>query len=81
LNAAVPSYVNWNLLEHAYGAAPLRAAFQQQPADFRVAELLGFEPDGPGEHLLPRVAQSGLTTFAAPAILGRHFTVVRRDTA
>ncbi|MGV3591027.1 MAG: tRNA pseudouridine(13) synthase TruD [Gammaproteobacteria bacterium] len=81
MNAAVPSYRDWDSLERAFGAPPLRALFKQQPADFHVDEVLGFEPDGHGEHLLLHVEKTGLTTFEAQAVLARHFGVALRDTA
>jgi tRNA pseudouridine13 synthase len=81
VNAAVSSYLNWNSLEHAFGAPVLRAGFKLQPEDFRVDEELGFEPDGAGEHLLLSIEKTGLTTFEAQAILARHFNVALRDTS
>jgi tRNA pseudouridine13 synthase len=81
MNAAVPGYVHWNTLERAFGAPPLHAVFKQQVEDFRVDEVLGFEPDGAGEHLLLCIEKTGLTTFEAQAILARHFNVALRDTA
>jgi tRNA pseudouridine13 synthase len=81
VNAAVVPYTNWDALAHAYGTPVLRAAFKQQVEDFHVEELLGFEPDGAGEHLLLSIEKAGLTTFDAQAILARHFHVPVRDTA
>jgi tRNA pseudouridine13 synthase len=81
MNTAVATYQEWDSLEHAFGAPPLRALFKQQPGDFHVDEILGFEPDGKGEHLLLHVEKTGLTTFDAQAVLARHFGVALRDTA
>ncbi len=72
--------LGWNTLERAFGAPVLRAAFKQRPEDFQVDELLGFEPDGAGDHLLLHVEKIGLTTFDAQHILARHFRVPLRDT-
>lgn len=81
MNAAVPTYREWDSLERAFGTPPLHAIFKQQPEDFYVDEILGFEPDGSGEHLLLHVEKTGLTTFDAQAVLARHFGVALRDTA
>ena len=81
MNAAVPVYTNWDDLEHAFGEPVLHAAFKQHPADFYVDEILGFEPDGAGEHLLLHIEKTGLSTFEAQAIIARHFKVALRDTA
>ncbi|MDY6982098.1 MAG: tRNA pseudouridine(13) synthase TruD [Pseudomonadota bacterium] len=81
MNAAVPTYREWDSLERAFGTPPLRALFKQRPEDFCVDEILGFEPDGNGEHLLLHVEKTGLTTFDAQAVLARHFGVALRDTA
>lgn len=37
-------------LPRAYGAPPLTATLRSTPEDFRVEEILGYEPDGEGEH-------------------------------
>ncbi|MCC6597064.1 MAG: tRNA pseudouridine(13) synthase TruD, partial [Rhodanobacteraceae bacterium] len=38
------------VLPHAHGGPPLLAELRREPGDFRVEEVLGFEPDGSGEH-------------------------------
>lgn len=81
MNAAVPAYQAWDTLPRAFGSAVMHAAFKQQAEDFRVDEVLGFEPDGAGEHLLIHVEKAGLTTFEAQALLARHCNVPLRDTA
>lgn len=43
-------------------APPLRARFRVVPEDFQVEELLGFEPDGVGEHLLVWTEKRGANT-------------------
>jgi len=67
-------------LAWAYGGPVLRAGFKQVPEDFWVEELLGFSPDGVGEHLFVEIEKSGLTTFEAQALLARHFRLPLRDT-
>lgn len=81
MNASVAPYIRWDALAHAFGAPVLHAGFKQRPEDFQVDELLGFEPDGDGEHLLLQVEKVGLTTFDAQSLLARHFDVAVRDTA
>ncbi|HUA80431.1 MAG TPA: tRNA pseudouridine(13) synthase TruD [Dyella sp.] len=39
-------------LPRAYGTPPLTAVLRRAPEDFRVEEMLGYEPDGEGEHAL-----------------------------
>lgn len=38
------------------------AIFKREPDDFQVQELLGFEPDGEGEHLFVLIRRRGMTT-------------------
>ncbi len=54
------------------------ARFKQSPEDFRVREILGFEPAGQGEHLLLRVEKTGLTTDRLIDQLARHLGIHRR---
>lgn len=44
------------------GAPRLRARFRVAPEDFEVEEVLGFEPDGPGEHLFLWIEKRGANT-------------------
>jgi tRNA pseudouridine13 synthase len=37
-------------LPRAYGTSPLTATLRSVPEDFCVEEILGYEPDGEGEH-------------------------------
>jgi tRNA pseudouridine13 synthase len=46
----------------AHGEPPLVAALRAQPEDFQVEEVLGFEADGEGEHVLLRVEKRGANT-------------------
>lgn len=39
-------------LPYAFGAPPLTARLRTNPEDFQVEEILGYDPDGAGEHLL-----------------------------
>ena len=49
-------------LPWAYGAPPLRAQLRASPEDFRVEEILGYDADGQGEHLLLWVEKRGANT-------------------
>ncbi|MGN6481584.1 tRNA pseudouridine(13) synthase TruD [Luteibacter sp.] len=49
-------------LPFAFGAPPLRARLRSQPEDFFVEEILGYEPDGAGEHAFVLVEKRGANT-------------------
>lgn len=49
-------------LPHAGGRPVARGRIRVQPEDFEVAEVLGFEPDGQGEHAFLRVRKRGANT-------------------
>lgn len=51
-----------NELPFAFGAPPLRARLRSTPEDFFVEEILGYEPDGAGEHAFLRVEKKGANT-------------------
>lgn len=53
---------HWQSLAYAYGAPYAKGKLKQSPEDFRVDEILGFEPDGQGEHLCVRVQARGQNT-------------------
>jgi tRNA pseudouridine13 synthase len=71
--------MDWQLLcQHlarAYGDPVLSGTLRASPDDFCVAEQLGFDPDGQGEHLFVHVEKTGLTTFEAQHQLAAHFRV------
>ncbi|HSQ69153.1 MAG TPA: tRNA pseudouridine(13) synthase TruD [Steroidobacteraceae bacterium] len=46
----------------AHGEPPLRAVLRARPEDFQVEELLGFDADGEGDHVLLRVEKRGANT-------------------
>lgn len=45
-----------------WGAPVCRAVLKRHPEDFQVDEVLGFAPDGAGEHLWLQVEKAGLNT-------------------
>ncbi len=48
----------------AYASSPpmVTAAFKRELSDFKVTEILGFEPTGDGEHIFIRLEKTGLNT-------------------
>lgn len=67
------------LLPTAHGAAPIRGRLRAVPEDFRVEEILGFEPDGVGTHALLTVEKRGANTGWVGAQLARAAGVAPRD--
>lgn len=59
----------------AMPSAHLRAC----PEDFRVDEILGFDPDGEGEHLLLKIQKRNQNTADVARTLARHAGVKIRD--
>ena len=63
----------------AHGPAPARGRIRVEPEDFRVEEVLGFEPDGAGAHLLLTVEKRGANTGWVAAALARAAGVHPRE--
>ena len=68
-----------SLLPRAHGAPPARGVIRTEPEDFRVEELLGFEPDGAGEHALVLVEKRSANTHWVARMLADHAGVARGD--
>ncbi len=66
-------------LSHALGGPPLHGVLRQAPQDFQVDEVLGFEPDGEGEHALLLVRKTGINTEDVVRRIARHAGVQPRD--
>jgi tRNA pseudouridine13 synthase len=49
-------------LPHAYGGPLIEGVLRAEAADFRVEEVLGFEPSGAGEHAFLLVEKTGANT-------------------
>lgn len=49
-------------LPYAHGGPPIAAQLRREPADFRVDEILGFEPSGSGEHAFLDIEKTGANT-------------------
>ena len=63
----------------AHGRPPATGAIRREPEDFVVDEILGFEPDGTGNHGLLVVEKRGANTGWVAAQLARHAGVAVRD--
>jgi tRNA pseudouridine13 synthase len=63
----------------AYGAPPVSGRLRSTPEDFVVDEVLGFEPDGAGGHVLLVVEKCGANTGWVAAQLARAARVQLRD--
>ena len=63
----------------ALGVPSCRARIRASAEDFRVHEVLGFEPDGEGEHLLVQVQKRNRNTDQVARELARQAGVSARD--
>lgn len=63
----------------AYPGTGANAVLKASPEDFEVEEILGFDPDGTGEHLLLRVRKCGLNTSDVAKRLAEHLGLHPRD--
>ena len=59
----------------AHGTPPATGRIRVEPEDFRVEEVLGFEPDGAGTHLLITVEKRGANTGWVAGQLARAAAV------
>lgn len=63
-----------------HGAPPiLKGQLKQSPSDFRVDEILGFEPDEDGAHGLFLIEKTGITTGQMLGLLSKLSGVAERD--
>ncbi|HKK22709.1 MAG TPA: tRNA pseudouridine(13) synthase TruD, partial [Pseudohaliea sp.] len=62
----------------ALGKAPATGRLRVLPEDFQVDEILGFEPEGSGEHLFLRLRKRGLDSEAVAQRLARWAAVSPR---
>jgi tRNA pseudouridine13 synthase len=68
-------------LPFAHGEPQLSGLLKVAPEDFEVEEVLGFTPDGNGEHVFVYVEKRGLTTPDAQLELSRALKLHPRDIA
>ena len=61
------------------GAPAVRGRIRTEPRDFEVDEVLGFEPDGHGTHVLLQVEKCGANTAWVAARLAAHAGVPAND--
>lgn len=54
--------ISLETLPYAYGPPALTGILRQNPEDFFVEEILGFEPEGSGEHVFLWLEKKGLNT-------------------
>lgn len=59
-------------LPFAHGGPPLRGVMRAQPEDFFVDEVLGFEPEGSGEHVFVHIEKTGANTDWVAKQLARY---------
>ncbi len=76
-----PAANSWQPIIGAYAwGGPLgEAQVAASPADFRVDEILGFDADHDGPHLLVQIEKAGLSTQQAIQALARHWQLPARD--
>ena len=63
----------------AHGPTVARGRLRATPEDFQVEEILGFEADGAGEHLLVKVEKRGANTLWVARQLARYAGIPPRD--
>ncbi len=63
----------------AHGPVTARARIRSAPEDFRVEEVLGFEADGEGPHVMLKVEKRGSNTHWVAGQLARHAGVPPRE--
>ncbi len=69
----------WSELAYVMGRPGISGLIRSAPTDFDVEELLGFEPDGDGEHALLCVRKTGLDTIEVARRLARFAGVPPRE--
>ena len=63
----------------AFGTPRFHGRMRAQCADFEVSEILGFEPDDDGDHLLLYVEKEGITTSDLVAVIARAAGLATRQ--
>ena len=66
-------------LAYAYSEPDISASYKVSNEDFRVQEVLSFEPDGKGDHLFLYVEKNGLTTQDVQEQLMQYFNLPAKD--
>jgi tRNA pseudouridine13 synthase len=71
--------MNETCFSRSLGKPTVSAAFRTEPSDFRVREILGFEPTGKGEHLYVFVRKTGANTAWVAEQLAKYLGLRRHD--
>ncbi len=66
-------------LSDALGVPPVSGVMRARPEDFFVDEVLGFEPEGKGEHVLLRIEKRNTNTQWLADQLARYAGIPKRD--
>lgn len=74
-----PYQVDFSAYPHAYGQPRASAVIRSCPEDFRVDEVLGFAPDGDGNHWLLLVEKTGSNSDWVAKQLANHANARFRD--
>ena len=72
-------FIPFPALARAHGAPPVAGVLRREPADFRVDEELGFEPEGSGPHHWLLVRKTGCTTPHAARLLAARYALPVRE--
>lgn len=74
--ADLPELLN---VHYAYGRPQASGILKQQVSDFRVDEILGFEPSGSGQHRLLQIEKTNTNTDWVAKQLARFLDIKLRD--
>lgn len=70
---------HWDSLAYAHGGPKAQGVMKTSPEDFRVDEILGFEPEGGGEHLCVQVRARGQNTSWLVKLLAQWAGIPRSN--
>lgn len=66
-------------LSYAFGGPPVSGVMRAQPEDFFVDEVLGFDPEGEGEHVLLHIEKRNTNTQWLADQLAHYAGIPKRD--
>ena len=66
-------------MSYAFGGPPVSGVTRTRPEDFFVDEVLGFEPEGVGEHVLLHIEKRNTNTQWLADQLARYVGIPKRD--
>ena len=66
-------------LPYAYGGAPLKGLLKEEPEDFQVNEILGYNASGEGDHVFLNIRKNSLNTLDVARIIQEHAGVKQVD--